>query len=316
MNDFSYFCGKKHFLYLKVLAIIFVLIGHIGNFSGKTWFTPLGGIGVDLFLILSGFALMKSYQRNGIKNFWGKRFITVYIPFILVESIVAFVKHVSLKDFLLDILFIKRLNPFGWYLQYLACCYFIFWVGISFIKNHKSRYNFWLVISVLSFFYFPNLQAEQSISFMLGILIADIMSKHLSIKGTNDLYEQNFHASKKFITISISFGFIAICLLGIKQIPFIRMQHHLINLIMKVCFSMSCLLITGLFRPLEKMIENIGSISYYLYLVHGFLMFIIENNRFGNYEINSLIMLSLSLIFSFLLKIINEEISKLIMRRI
>ena len=40
---------KKHFNMLKALAILGVVVGHIGNYAPGD-FTPLGGIGVALFL--------------------------------------------------------------------------------------------------------------------------------------------------------------------------------------------------------------------------------------------------------------------------
>lgn len=57
VNPFS----KESFIYVKGIAILLVIISHIGNFSGKTWFTPLGGIGVAIFLFCSGYGVMSSY---------------------------------------------------------------------------------------------------------------------------------------------------------------------------------------------------------------------------------------------------------------
>jgi peptidoglycan/LPS O-acetylase OafA/YrhL len=65
--------SKEHFQYIKGLAILAVIIGHIGNFSGKARFTPLGGIGVALFLFCSGYGLTKSYEKNGLENYWMKK---------------------------------------------------------------------------------------------------------------------------------------------------------------------------------------------------------------------------------------------------
>ena len=62
-----------HTKYIKGIAIVFVLVSHIGNYSGKTWFTPLGGIGVSMFLFCSGFGLMSSYRNNQLSHFWIKK---------------------------------------------------------------------------------------------------------------------------------------------------------------------------------------------------------------------------------------------------
>lgn len=59
------FCSKSHFEVLKGIAILAVLISHAGNFSGKTWFTPLGGIGVALFLFCSGYGTYCTLSSGG-----------------------------------------------------------------------------------------------------------------------------------------------------------------------------------------------------------------------------------------------------------
>lgn len=70
----------------KGIAIIFIVCCHAFGHSFR-YFTPLGGIGVTIFLILSGYGLQLSYQKNGINKYWGKRFIGVYIPFVITDVI-------------------------------------------------------------------------------------------------------------------------------------------------------------------------------------------------------------------------------------
>lgn len=60
----SSFCDKQHFLFIKGIAILCVMISHAGNNSGYTWFTPLGGIGVALFLFCSGFGIWLSLEKT------------------------------------------------------------------------------------------------------------------------------------------------------------------------------------------------------------------------------------------------------------
>lgn len=59
-----FFCSKQHFQILKGIAILVVMIGHCGNNSGVTWFTPLGGIGVAIFLFCSGYGIECSLSAN------------------------------------------------------------------------------------------------------------------------------------------------------------------------------------------------------------------------------------------------------------
>lgn len=177
----DYFCSKEHFQYLKGIAILAVIIGHIGNYSGKTWFTPLGGIGVAIFLFCSGYGLMTSYRNKGLSLFWKNKLIAIYLPFALVEIITAVILRRGLSDVVLELLFLKRLHPFGWYMQYLIACYLLFWLGVKYISNQKIRIGIWGILAIASFFLFGNLQGEQAISFLSGILFA----KYRSEKGSS-----------------------------------------------------------------------------------------------------------------------------------
>lgn len=172
-------CSKEHFRYLKGIAILFVLIGHIGNYSGKTWFTPLGGIGVAIFLFCSGFGLMASYYQKGLKSFWKNKLLSIYLPYLLVEIIASFILRRNPVDIILDLAFIKVQNPLGWYMQYLLCCYFLFWLACKYIENKKIRFMFWSVVAVLSFFLFSNLRGEQAVSFLSGLIYSEYRNNNI-----------------------------------------------------------------------------------------------------------------------------------------
>lgn len=48
------------------VAILMVIIQHCSGKLGTNVFTPLGGMGVAVFLVLSGFGLSESYKKKGI----------------------------------------------------------------------------------------------------------------------------------------------------------------------------------------------------------------------------------------------------------
>lgn len=170
--------SKEHFQYAKGIAILAVIVSHIGNYSGKTWFTPLGGIGVALFLFCSGYGLMVSFYQKGLEHFWKNKFLLIYLPFMIVEIISAIIHKHPIQDVLLDLVFLKRLNPLGWYLQYLVVCYILFYIVVKIIPNVKYRFYIWGFSAILSFVIFPNLQGEQAISFISGLMIAEVNRHH------------------------------------------------------------------------------------------------------------------------------------------
>ena len=71
-------------LILKGIAILLVAICHLGG-EFTRWATPLGGIGVAVFLILSAYGLEKSYQRSELHHYWRKRLLAVWIPYMIIE---------------------------------------------------------------------------------------------------------------------------------------------------------------------------------------------------------------------------------------
>ena len=100
----------------RAMAIIFVLIGH-----GLQWLTNSnlnvlnwgGGVGVAIFLILSGYGLTESYLSEGridSKKFWKKRICTVMIPYWIIMVIqkvldrILFKRYIGVKETLLSII--------------------------------------------------------------------------------------------------------------------------------------------------------------------------------------------------------------------
>ena len=76
---------------LKGLAILMIIFGHIGYFlaNDHRFLFPLSisaGVGVNLFLLLSGYGLATSSFRQtiSIKQFYQKRLLKLFIPFWLV----------------------------------------------------------------------------------------------------------------------------------------------------------------------------------------------------------------------------------------
>lgn len=57
---------------LRGIAILMVYLQHTMGGLGSRFFTPLGGGGVAIFLIISGFGLSESYKKRGYHNI-GKR---------------------------------------------------------------------------------------------------------------------------------------------------------------------------------------------------------------------------------------------------
>ncbi|MCD7791347.1 MAG: acyltransferase family protein [Bacteroides thetaiotaomicron] len=73
---------------IKGFAILLVVLCHLGGYFTR-FLTPLGGIGVAVFLILSAYGLEKSFLKSGQAAFWRKRIITVFVPYWIIEIIAS-----------------------------------------------------------------------------------------------------------------------------------------------------------------------------------------------------------------------------------
>lgn len=302
MNTFKAF-SKEHFLYLKAIAILAVIVGHVGNFTEKTWFTPLGGIGVAIFLFCSGFGLSESYQKQGLHRFWRKKLLGVYLPYFVVEVIAGIVCRRSILDIVLGLVFVKRSHPYGWYMQYLIVCYLLFWLAYKWIPHQTARLILFGVCSLASFVLLPNLQGEQAISFLAGILF--------SVHGKSRLIPKDRALPvSKWVLWGIGLLIVSAVLLALKQLPVVRTQHHyvitLLNLLLKSSFAAGVIAITSVFAPFAKWVGFVGVISYELYLLHGYSLSFIGENVFGTFLLSALGFLAItfacSAIFHLLLK--------------
>ena len=81
--------SKVNTNYLRGIAIFIVMAHHVSNDLGTRILTPLGGIGVAMFLVISGYGLNESFRTKGLRGFWTNKIIRVVIPCWIVEIIMA-----------------------------------------------------------------------------------------------------------------------------------------------------------------------------------------------------------------------------------
>lgn len=65
------------------VAIILIVVQHCAGELGTNIFTPFGGIGVAVFLLLSGFGLTESFSKRGMRGFLKSKLWRVWVPFLL-----------------------------------------------------------------------------------------------------------------------------------------------------------------------------------------------------------------------------------------
>lgn len=248
---------------MKGIAILMVVIGHIGQaIPGLRVFTPLGAIGVGIFLICSGYGIEKSYTKNGRDKYWYKRIVNVWLPYAIVE-ILALPLHWGMgwQAILKDFTFVQPLNPFGWYMQFLFIWYILYYVT-TFANKYK------LPLMVLAGFIIwltgDSLHAQNAFSFAIGVALAQM-------KSIGNLWK------KKYLLIALSMSLVCFFVRD-----YVKLHHHNINLlwngvslsyylalIFSVVIGYKLLSNHKVWLPYNGLIV-VGVYSYELYLLHGY----------------------------------------------
>ena len=262
--------GRYNTTVYKGVAILSVMLCHfMGRFGhGITWFTPLGGIGVAVFLVLSGYGLTVSWEKTGHKAWWRKRLLSTFLPYFLIQIVAYWPFHgFSVQSFLLDITLISPQYSNGWYLTYLLMWYIAFYLVMRFSVIRKFMFPIFAVLSLVSFFAFAKtypLRAEQSFSFFAGVLFAKLNQEKIS---------KIFRLRYGILSL-----FAGITFLGIKQLPLIRNSGEYIYNLVELFIKLPCAI--GLMIVLYCLLKHVhlraiywvGIVSYELYIVHGYVL--------------------------------------------
>lgn len=253
------FMSRDYTTSMKGFAIIIIMLCHCSSYWG-VYYTPLGGIGVAIFLILSGYGLNESYIRNGLKGFWPKRIGRMMLPYAIAIGIMTIVCGYSFWWFLQNVLCIKT---YYWFIAYMMYWYIAFWVvsATPYLKEH--RLSIFLVLSVLCFFY---LNHEQALSFTAGVMLSQYKT---------EIEQYAVQYSKRVDVFSLILLLIAFLALGTKQLPAIRaasdpMIMKPLEFILKFGAGLGLVLLFRNNRILHqsRFLLFTGVISYELYLVH------------------------------------------------
>ncbi|MFL0252472.1 acyltransferase family protein [Clostridium neuense] len=276
-NNYEYnklvFMDKDSTIQLKGVAIIFVILAHmklmyyfdakaIGNF---------GAIGVDIFLMLSGYGVYKSYKKRGVGiDFILRRLKKIYTPLIIVvllelvwriygeksnysiHRIITFFTGFDTK---------RTLDGTYWYISFILLWYAIFFIIYRYSKHKKISIILLFCFSYLfkvSKFISPigDLSWQYSlhfISFPFGILVATYERNIIELLN-KDMY--------KLIIIVLVIGSISSHYVFSGNSEY----YWLYDINVSMIFIFLGVLLQSL-GFMSKFLKSIGNISYEVYLV-------------------------------------------------
>lgn len=302
--------------YLRCLCVIAVFMSHIPYIN----FTD-GQFGVSLFMIMSGFFIMRSSENENTHIFFKKliKLIPLYWILTLILFIVASIKpnllnftNPTLLNLIRSLLFIPYFVPgaghkpiinVGWYLNVEIFFSFIF--SISNKLNNKYRGIISGGVILFLFMYGLILKPKDNIFsvyssfymlyYVIGMVIYYFFNKYLLEKQL----KINNIISNIFIIILFLFGML-------------KFKYNILWLI----FTSLFFLFIVLCKPVifRKFFINVGNNSYSFYLIHYFVIAIFDRLVFNlkNLNIVSILLTIVCFFITYYISIIVTKVFKIV----
>ena len=285
------------------MAILMIVLMHTSCNFGMRVFTPCGGIGVAMFLILSGYGLSESFKKKQTHNFWKNKFTKIWVPYAVVLSVAkccneaSFEPHVLLQYLCID-------SPY-WYVSFLFYNYLLFYACHKVKWLYKYRYILFVLWGCMLFLFDTRIRAEQILSFVSGMWLSENKEYVYGL-----LLKKRNCACAFAVLLSVS-----TMALVVKQLPSLRMcietnrmLQNGVELLVKYPFALLLVLLLSVCMSLYKnrvikvlngnrFLAFCSTISLELYIVHFSLIPVLDKSA-------QVITMLLFLLLSFSLSVI------------
>lgn len=315
--------------YLKGFSILTIVVMHLLQMYpipvvlGKL--SSLGGTGVHIFFFCSGFGLCLSQCRKELTylEFIKKRFLKIYLPYIAVviilflipftfegefyERLIALTSHIFLFKMFIPSLEGSFSYPL-WYMSTLFQFYLLFIVLYNFKKKIGKR-NFLVVCVIISVFWwlfvgYTGLSEERVWgSFFLQYLWEFALGMYIAERLNSG---ENIKLKKNWLALIGIGGLVVGGVLGIKG----GMLKAFNDFFLAFGYGAMALLISEFVKIYNIVCIKVNNISYELYLVHATCFSTIKYMLKDS--IPNLVLMIISLIFSFVVALIYHTMIKVI----
>jgi peptidoglycan/LPS O-acetylase OafA/YrhL len=284
---------------LKGIAILMVVFGHIGYFlvNDHNFLFPLSiiaGVGVDIFLLLSGYGLViSSINKNRtVSQFYKDRLLKIFVPFWIVLVIFFLMDFLILQKaysinyiissfagiFLSADLY-KDINSPLWYFTLIFFYYLIFPLVFSKKRPWLSAIIIWFITYVFIsinptwFSQVRYFSQVHMLAFPLGMILAWFACRTTNFREQTAKQLENFFKKNLVLRILKWFGyiFLILALLAIAGYTSYNsgvgkgvLMEQLISTITALAF-----IFLFLIKKLDiKLFSLFGLYSYEIYLLH------------------------------------------------
>ncbi|MBU3073207.1 acyltransferase family protein [Clostridium estertheticum] len=202
LNGDEAFLNRQLTNEVKGLAMLIIIIHHlcrhvVSNANDLILFYDLGYVGVGIFLFLSGFGLMSSLISKGDENFFLKKVIRIYIPFVFMNLIWIFSDyyflniHQGIFKNIACIIGIIISDRNYWYIPFLILWYIVFHFVMKLKITNKYKIFILLFVSIIIIVNSTSGNGRgNAFSFPFGIIVAlykdrvEILYNNIKLKKT------------------------------------------------------------------------------------------------------------------------------------
>lgn len=303
---------------LKGLAIAAVLIGHmviVFQLIEIPVTMYLGAQAVEIFLFLSAFGLMCSFNKNGLNKFIRKRVLVIFIPyivFVIIRTIVLYLmgQTIVVADLIAELFAFKvTTDPSMWYIQYIIIWYIIFFMVFS-IKSLNKNQKAFLLLSIGTVFFGISVYIWIN-QIVIKNPLSESISHHLAfpLGAVFYLYYDKFKriSNLNYLIFSVFSGMVYA--ISSALIPNI-FSYYIAN-ISFIYFLVSLLMLLAKNGYKSKLLLKLGDMSYYIYLNEmGVMVLVISTLMSSTAAVLAIILLSI--LIAIPTKFISNLISKVI----
>lgn len=314
---------KEETAYLKAIAIISIILSHfwgwicepakIISVIGRS----MSQSGVFLFLFLSGYGIMQSYCKKGMKHFWNRRLLKIYVPFFMVslpELLLEIWQYrENIRDMYIRSTFLSALGLFPdnlldgtfWFIPFILLQYLVFYISF---RVRVSR------------------TVQKGVYILLVFAVYFVFKKCFTWVRENDIYGFAFWMGSMFSQLNLDRSILKKSKIGLGWGGIVCVTGYIITLmwfenagcrfVNGFCLSFLEILCVGMVSSsgrVVKWLEWIGMHSYELYLTEGFFFWhkILYDIMGYNY-LGLALHFGIIILLSFFIQIISEKIRGLL----
>ena len=309
-----------------------------------TVFIPwrLASFAVQGFIFLSGLKFFLNMpEKFSYKHFYLKRFITVVVPYIIFNAI-YYLYFISIGYFpfvlgdLIKYIFNGTLVAPFYFIIVIVQFYALAPLWIRLVKkvNAAAVLVFSAILTLFVLLYlselisliFPNASGDYTTNLFASYLFYWLLGCYAGLnyeKFKSDVLKNRLLIIVVFCVATVAdavFSYISFS--GLRSISFLESLHYIFR-ISAVIFAYTAVLSACQLRGLKnKLIISVDKVSYYIFLVHCLLIFIINGlmTRFGlnsislRYLIRIAIVYTLSVLISLGIRIVTQNTKQLFSR--